>query len=75
MSKISTRVASRFIQSCFQIDGDPNKLFGEMSEAAQEAEFLHAADGQPHQVVAVKDDEHGMFSAGEVVYTSKGGPD
>lgn len=79
MSKIASKVAERWMGKiatrAFQIDGDPGLIFGEMSEAAQEAEFLHADDDRPHQVVALNDDEHGMFTAGEVVYTSKGAPE
>lgn len=73
MSNIHVRVAARAIQAArFEVDGQP---FDELYLAAQEAEFAHSDDGQPHQVLAVVDDEHGMFSAGEVVYTSKGAPE
>ena len=73
MSKISQRVAARFVQSSrFDLEGE---LFEDLATAAQEAEFMHAENGRPHQVKAAVDDEHGMFRAGEVVYTSKGDPD
>lgn len=56
----------------FELEG---KQYSELIDAAQDAECLHAADDCPRRVVAIVDCEHGMFRKGEVVYTSKGGPE
>jgi hypothetical protein len=55
-------------QSRFGFNG---KTYVLLIDAAQDAEFLAAKDGQAHQVVAIVDDEYGLFKNGEVVYTSK----
>ena len=56
----------------FELEG---KGYVELVDAAQDAECKHAADNQPHRVVALVDCEHGMFKKGEVVYISKGAPE
>ena len=75
VSRVASRVAARFAGFSFgrfELDG---VKYQDLNEAAQEAEFAHAADGQPRQVFAVEDDPAGAFKAGETVYTSKGAPD
>lgn len=49
-----------------------DREFDEMSDAAQEAEFLHAETGSQHDVVANEDDEHGFFEKDEIVYSTNG---
>jgi len=56
----------------FELEG---RQYSELIDAAQDAECKHASDGRPRQVVATCDCEHGMLRKGEVVYTSKGGPE
>ena len=67
MNDISTRVATRFIKASFQVDDDPDLVFTLLADAAQEAEYMHAEDGTTHVVTEI--------DGGEVVYTSKGGPE
>ena len=55
----------------FTVEGE---TFSEMRFAVQVAECLHAGDDVSHEVVADTACPYGMFEAGEVVYTSKGGP-
>lgn len=56
----------------FELEG---KQYDGLADAAQDAEFAHAADDKPRQVKALVDCEHGLFKKGEVVYTSKGAPE
>lgn len=56
----------------FLINGCEYEL---LADAAQEAECLHAKTDRPQDVRATGDCPHGMFLAGEVVYTSQGSPD
>lgn len=56
----------------FEFEG---KQYVDLIDAAQLAECAHARDDKPHTVVAIVDCEHGLFVKGEVVYTSKGGPE
>lgn len=55
----------------FTLDG---RAYQELRDAAQDAEFAHTKDDCVHRVIAMVDCEFGMFSAGEVVYESKGAP-
>ena len=71
LSKIAARVANLSAHR-FQVKGGPS--FAELADASQEAEFLHAEDGIPHEVVALLD-EPPSFAKGEVVYVSKGAPE
>jgi hypothetical protein len=78
MSNLSNRVAASWLDMQpetgprFDLEG---RQYEELKDAAFDAESLHAEDGRPHVVTAIADDPHGMFEAGEVVYTSKGAPD
>ena len=46
----------------------------DMGEMAQEAECRHACSNSVHHVIACAADPHGLYVAGEIVYSSKGSP-
>lgn len=70
ISKIAADVADQWLsqKGRFEVDGSK---FEELADAAQEAEFLHAENGRPYEVVALID-EAPFMKKGEVVYVSKG---
>jgi hypothetical protein len=53
----------------FRVNGEE---FEEMTDATQEAEFLTSETGREYSVRALHDDPHGLFQAGDIVYTSQG---
>lgn len=58
----------------FTIRERPRQVYAEMSEAAQDAEFLYAEHGTVFHVLAL-DNEPQQWEKNEVVYKSVGGPD